>query len=161
MRPNLPPADIEAGTDAVTAVAAYRLLIADVYELAGTSRETSEVLAAERGQTAARWHVMSVVSEEPATVPAIARRLGQARQSVQRIVNELAAEGLVELADNPAHARSALVVLSPAGTSVTAELFDATEAGRARLLDRAGVSADALLAARATIRSVLDAFGTA
>src|SRR5215211_4299690 len=60
-------------------VEAYRLLIADVYELAGTSRRTSDRMAAEHGQTAARWHVLSVIADEPHGVPAIAHRLGHAR----------------------------------------------------------------------------------
>jgi hypothetical protein len=47
---------------------AYRLFIADVYELAGQSRRTSESLARELGQTAARWHVLSVLSR-PSRAP--------------------------------------------------------------------------------------------
>src|ERR1700757_2310208 len=52
----------------------YRLLMADVYELAGLSRRTSEAIARELGQTVARWHVLSVLSAGPCTVPAAARR---------------------------------------------------------------------------------------
>ncbi len=55
----------------------YRLLIADVYELAGQSRRTSESLARGLGQTAARWHVLSVLSDEPRSVATAARRLGR------------------------------------------------------------------------------------
>src|ERR1700755_3083959 len=51
----------------------YRLLMADVYELAGLSRRTSEAIARDLGQTAARWHVLSVLSAGPCTVPAAAR----------------------------------------------------------------------------------------
>lgn len=139
-------------------VAAYRLLIADVFELAGTSRRTSEQLAERLGQTAARWHVMSVVSGGPRTVPAIADRLGQVRQSVQRVVNDLVGEGLVELRPNPAHIRSPLVALTDDGRALTDRLFADSERNRADLLARAGVDAADLLAARATLRAVLDAF---
>jgi DNA-binding MarR family transcriptional regulator len=142
-------------------VAAYRLLIADVFELAGTSRRTSELLAESLGQTAARWHVMSVVSAEARTVPAIADRLGQVRQSVQRVVNDLVGEGLVELRANRAHVRSPLVALTGEGRRLTGRHFADSERNRADLLDRAGVDATDLLAARATLRSVLDAFGDA
>lgn len=137
----------------------YRLLMADVYALAGASRETSEQIARERGQTAARWHVMSVVSEEAFTVPAIARRLGLARQSVQRVVNDLAEAGLVTLEANPEHQRSPLVSLTDAGRDVLEELFRRSDAARTALLDRAGVSVTDLDEARGVIRSLLAAFG--
>jgi len=140
------------------AVAAYRLLIADVYELAGTSRRTSDRMAAAHGQTAARWHVLSVIADEPHGVPAIAHRLGHARPSVQRIVHDLEAAGLVELRPNPRHARSPLVALTPAGKETLDRLFAGSDGDRASLLARAGVSADELLAARATLRKVLAAF---
>jgi len=143
---------------AVDAVAAYRLLIADVYELAGTSRRTSERMAADLGQTAARWHVMSVVSDGARTVPAIAHRLGHARPSVQRIVHDLEAVGLVELRPNPLHARSPLVALTEPGAKTLERLFDDSARSRTELLARAGVSAGRLLEARETLRALLDAF---
>src|SRR5215470_14028883 len=96
-------------------IEAYRLLIADVYELAGLSRRLSDAEAAGCGATAAQWHVLSAVSEEPATVPAIAARLGLARQGVQRVVDDLLAEGRAASAANPAHRRSRLIGLTDAG----------------------------------------------
>ena len=47
---------------------AYRLLVAEVYELAGRSRRTSDALARAAGQSVARWHLMSVVSDGPRSV---------------------------------------------------------------------------------------------
>ena len=41
--------------------------------------------------------------------------MGLARQSVQRIVDELAEAGLVGFAPNPAHKRAKLVVMTPLG----------------------------------------------
>lgn len=137
---------------------AYRLLIADVYELAGSSRRSSERLAQLAGQTAARWHVMSVVSEEPFTVPAIARRLGLTRQGVQRVVHDLVEAGLARLEPNPDHARSPLVSLAPEGRHVLAELFARSAESRSELLDRAGVTVDDLAAARRVIRTVAASF---
>lgn len=139
-------------------LSAYRLLVADVYELAGASRASSEQIAGELGQTAARWHVMSVVSEDARNVPAIARRLGLARQSVQRVVNDLVAAGLVRLEDNPDHRRSPLVLLTRDGRAMLEELFRRSEEARATLLDRAGVSATDMDVARRVVRSLLAAF---
>ncbi|AYY13136.1 MarR family transcriptional regulator [Actinobacteria bacterium YIM 96077] len=137
---------------------AYRLLIADVFELAGRSRETSEQIARSLGQTAARWHVMSVVSEDALNVPTIARRLGLTRQSVQRIVNDLTDAGLVSLQPNPDHERSSLVALTEQGKHVMEELFRQSEASRTALLDRTGLSPDDLHDARRVVRQLLAAF---
>jgi hypothetical protein len=60
----------------------------------------------------ARWHVLSVVSGDACTVPFMARRLGLARQSVQRVVDALADDHLVALQVNPDHARSPLYALT-------------------------------------------------
>lgn len=140
------------------AVTAYRLLIADVYELAGNARRSSERMAAEVGQTAARWHVMSVISDGARTVPAIAHRLGHARPSVQRVVHDLRAAGLVELEPNPLHARSPLVSLTELGAKTLDRLIADSATERAERLEQAGVSAPELLAADETLRAVLRAF---
>src|SRR5262245_4339320 len=51
----------------------------------------------------------------PLTVPDIARMRPTSRQRMQRLANELAAEGLVEFTGNPRHRRSKLVRLTPRG----------------------------------------------
>src|SRR5215475_13889698 len=51
----------------------------------------------------------------PLTVPQIAQMRPTSRQRMQRLANELAAEGLVEFIDNPKHRRSKLVQLTPKG----------------------------------------------
>lgn len=53
--------------------------------------------------------------EGPATVPGIARARYVTRQHIQVLVNGLLNLKLVELQDNPAHRRSALVGLTPEG----------------------------------------------
>src|SRR5262245_15666153 len=51
----------------------------------------------------------------PLTVPQIAQMRPTSRQRMQRLANELAAEGLVKYIDNPKHRRSSLVKLTPKG----------------------------------------------
>lgn len=135
----------------------YRLLMADVYEVAGASRRSSEDLAVTTGQTAARWHVLSVVSEEALSVAASARRLGLARQSVQRVVNDLRADDLVHLQPDPADRRAPLVALTERGRAVFAELQATSERDRVRLLEASGLSASDLQQARSTLRALADA----
>ncbi|MFK5595875.1 MarR family winged helix-turn-helix transcriptional regulator [Methylobacterium sp. HMF5984] len=69
------------------------------------------------GLTSARWQVMGAIAyaDRPQPVAWLARDLGANRQNVQRIVNELAREGLLQFQDNPHHKRAQLVVLTEAG----------------------------------------------
>jgi DNA-binding MarR family transcriptional regulator len=139
----------------MTASEQYRLLMADVYELAGLSRRTSEAIAKEHGQTVARWHVLSVVSAGPCTVPAIARRLGLTRQGVQRVVSDLLAARLLRSAPNPDHARSPLLALTDRGQLVIEQLTHRSDAARGRLLQQAHITAEDLAAARTTLRALV------
>jgi DNA-binding MarR family transcriptional regulator len=58
----------------------------------------------------------------PLTVPQIAEMRPTSRQRMQRLADELAAEGLVEFIDNPKHRRSKLVRLTAKGEARYREL---------------------------------------
>src|ERR671922_191040 len=58
----------------------------------------------------------------PLTVPQIAEMRPTSRQRMQRLADELAAEGLVRFVDNPKHRRSKLVQLTPKGDARYREL---------------------------------------
>src|SRR5436190_5287694 len=58
----------------------------------------------------------------PLTVPQIAQMRPPSRQRMQRLSDELAAEGLVNFIDNPKHRRSKLVQLTPKGDARYREL---------------------------------------
>jgi DNA-binding MarR family transcriptional regulator len=58
----------------------------------------------------------------PLTVPQIAEMRPTSRQRMQRLADELAADGLVEFIDNPKHRRSKLVRLTPRGNTRYREL---------------------------------------
>src|SRR5688572_31016049 len=73
----------------------------------------------------------------PLTVPQIAEMRPTSRQRMQRLADELAAEGLVKFIDNPRHRRSKLVRLTPKGEARYREL-------NARLLSIASTMAGAL-----------------
>lgn len=136
---------------------AHRLLIAEVYELAGESRRSSETQTRELGQTAARWNVLSVVSDGPRTVASAARRLGLARQSVQRVVDDLVAAGQLERRGNPDHARAPLIALTPQGQATLDALVQRSDAGRQGMLERAELRQDELDHARGVLRKLLAA----
>ena len=84
-----------------------------IYRLNGHVLSIAEDLAGPVGLTGAWWQVLASVLREPMSVADIARFIGNSRQAVQRIADRLVEEGLVELHDNPAHARAKL--LAPTG----------------------------------------------
>lgn len=66
------------------------------------------------------WALMySLQIDGPQTVPALARKRPVARQRIQKIVDELSDDGLVEFTENPKHKRSKLVQLTGKGHSLT------------------------------------------
>lgn len=74
-------------------------------------------LVAPLGLTSARWQILGAIALADRSQPVawLARDLGANRQNVQRIVNDLAKEGLVEFQPNPHHRRAHLVVLTEKG----------------------------------------------
>lgn len=98
-------------------------LIMDVFRLNGRLLVAGDRLVAELGLTSARWQVLGAIaySERPESVAWHARTMGLHRQGIQRIVNELEAEGIVEFQSNPHHKRAHLVCLTAKGQ----QLFEA------------------------------------
>lgn len=100
--------------------------VLDLFRLASLMTAGGDRLVAGIGLTSARWQVLGAVvaAERPQPVAWLARDLGSSRQNVQRIVNDLEAEGLVGFASNPHHRRAQLVVLTDHGRSAFAAAMD-------------------------------------
>lgn len=92
-------------------------LILDLFRLNNQLIAAGDRLVADIGLTSARWKVLGTISDvgRPQPVAWLARDMGGNRQNVQRIVNDLVNEGLVELRPNPHHRRAPLVVLTEEG----------------------------------------------
>jgi DNA-binding MarR family transcriptional regulator len=94
---------------------AFSDLVVRLFRLNGLLAAEGETLARPTGQTTARWQVLAMVEDGPLTVAQIARTLGLARQSVQRVADALEEVGLVTYEDNPRHRRARLVTLTDEG----------------------------------------------
>jgi DNA-binding MarR family transcriptional regulator len=94
--------------------------ILETFRLNGRLLAAGDALVADLGLTSARWQALGAVAMAPSPLPVsfIARNMGLTRQTVQRTVNELEAQGLVRFAPNPHHRRAKLVVLTDAGQAV-------------------------------------------
>jgi DNA-binding MarR family transcriptional regulator len=127
---------------------AISLLAVRIFQLHGALTEIGDTLAAPAGQTTARWQVMAAVEDAPRSVAQIARSLGLARQSVQRIADLLEADGLTSYEDNPQHLRAKLMRLTSRGKAALRTIQTAQRAwadrvgavvGRRRLEDATAV----------------------
>jgi len=92
-------------------------LMLDLFRATGLILTAGDRLVAPLGLTSARWQILGAIAstERPQPVAWLARDLGANRQNVQRIVNDLNADGLVALETNPHHRRAQLVVLTDKG----------------------------------------------
>jgi DNA-binding MarR family transcriptional regulator len=93
-----------------------------VFRINGALIRAGEGISRPVGQSSARWQVLGR-AHEPQTVAAMARDLGHARQSVQRVADVLEREGLVAYKDNPHDRRARLVELTPAGREVLTAIY--------------------------------------
>lgn len=96
-------------------VATLTELILETFQLNGRLLAAGDRLTAPLGLTSARWQALGALGAGPLPVAQIARNMGLSRQSVQRTVDLLADEGLVEFAANPNHRRAKLVALTAEG----------------------------------------------
>ena len=80
-------------------------LILETFRCNGRLLAAGDRLVAKLGLTSARWQVLGAIAYSPTPEPVarLARNMGLHRQGVQRIVNELEKEGLVEFRPNPHH----------------------------------------------------------
>ncbi|WP_246723542.1 MarR family transcriptional regulator [Rhizobium sp. ARZ01] len=97
-----------------------------VFRANGALIAAGDLLTAPFGLSSARWQVMGAVALAglPLTVPQIARNMGLTRQAVQRLIDELARQGMIAVEDNPHHKRSRLVRLTVPGENAYAAIID-------------------------------------
>lgn len=74
-------------------------------------------------QGAGSWGLLRMLKTEgPQTVPDVARARSVSRQYIQKLANELIAEGWVAMDDNPLHKKSRLMVLTDQGEAKFEEM---------------------------------------
>jgi DNA-binding MarR family transcriptional regulator len=124
--------------------AAVTDLVLEVFRLNGRLIAAGDALVGRIGLTSARWQVLGAIAlqAQPLPVVRIADAMGLTRQSVQRIVDALAQDGLVAFRDNPHHKRAKLVALTAKGDALFRSAMRLQKPWAARLaarLDRASL----------------------
>ena len=106
-------------TDASSTPVGARLtrLILELFALNNRLLATGDRLVSSLGLTSARWQVLGCIIESPRPQPVawLARDMSANRQNIQRIVHDLAGDGLVRFEANPHHRRAQLVVQTEKG----------------------------------------------
>ena len=113
---------------------AFSEVVVQVLYLNGLLTAVGDELASASGQSTARWRVLAAFEAQPRTVASAAAALGLTRQSVQRVANELGADGLTRTQANPADRRADLIELTSDGKKTLA----AIQKTQARWADRLG-----------------------
>lgn len=102
-----------------TATTRLTQLILEVFTLNNRLLTSGDRLVGQLGLSSTRWQVLGFIIENERTQPVawIAREMGAYRQNIQRIVNELVVDGLLQFAPNPHHRRAHLVVPTDKGVA--------------------------------------------
>jgi DNA-binding MarR family transcriptional regulator len=133
---------------------AWTDLVLEVFRLNGALLTTGDDLVGDLGLTSARWQVLGAMALSPVPLPVarIARNMGLTRQAVQRLVDDMRAEGLVRLEPNPHHRRAMLVVTTDTGDAV----YRAASERQERWADAltSGLQAETFEAASALLREM-------
>ncbi len=129
-------------------------LILETFRLNGCLLAAGDALVADVGLTSARWQVLGAIALAPAPQPVahLARSMGLTRQAVQRLVNEMAADGHLRLAPNPHHQRAKLVLLTAQGEAAYAAAAKRQKPWARRLGE--GLSARQIEATAAILRTL-------
>lgn len=102
-----------------------------LHELIGATRSLAEALKSAARQlheqsglsVPERALLLELRKSGPLTVPDLARRRGVSRQFIQNTINPLLAQGTVVAEPNPAHRRSKLMGLTPAGVELIRQVM--------------------------------------
>ena len=113
-------------------------IVLNVFKLNGYFLKAADCLTKDSELTSARWQVLGTVLHEQHPVAAIARSMGLARQSVQRIADILVAEGLAEYLPNPAHRRAKLLSSTDRGLNSIKKIRPKVVAWAGRVNDLIG-----------------------
>lgn len=92
-------------------------IVLNVFKLSGLLIIEGDNITDEFGLSSARWKVLGALSfsPNPMTVSQIANAMGQTRQGVQRLVNEMRDDGFLIFQDNPNHKRAKIIALTAKG----------------------------------------------
>lgn len=102
----------------------FTKVVLEIFKIEGMLNSEGDKLTKEFGLTSSRWKIIGAVemSTEPLTVPQIGRTMGQSRQAVQRLVDIMTKDGLLQQINNPNHKRAKYIELTPKAIEIYSKL---------------------------------------
>ena len=98
----------------------FTQIVLELFKLNGLLVAEGDQITKEHALSSARWKILGALalSPHPMTVPQIANKMGQTRQSVQRLADAMQKDGFLDYQENPYHKRAKLVVISNKGEKI-------------------------------------------
>lgn len=98
----------------------------EIFKVEGMLSTEGDSLTKEFGLTSSRWKILGAISmaQIPVTVPQIAREMGQSRQAVQRLVDVMSKDGLLQSIDNPNHKRAKYINMTAKAENIYKQLHN-------------------------------------
>jgi len=100
----------------------------EIFHINGLLMRSGDILTRSIDQSSARWQILGRIGYKPQTVAQIARDMGHARQSVQRVTDLLVNEALAVYKNHATDQRTKLVELTPKGEEVLHAIYAQYEA---------------------------------
>ncbi len=119
---------------------AFTELVLETFRFNGRLLAAGDHLSKPFGLTSSRWQVLGAIEGQSQSVAQIARKMGLARQNVQRLANVLEQEGIVEYSPNPDHRRAKLVCLTDRGRKTVRDLAGRQESWANKIASRVSPS---------------------
>ncbi len=118
-----------AGNAEIAGAAQFKALTQATFRLNNLLTAERDRLVADMGLTSARWQVLEAVGQQSAPVSAahVARQLQVSRQAVQRVLNDLAQQGVVQLTPDSGDRRAQCVAITQPGATMLLELARRSE----------------------------------
>lgn len=95
-----------------------------IFQMNGLLMRSGDLITRSINQSSARWQVLGRIGHGTQTVAQIARDMGLARQSVQRIADLLTAEALTVYTVHPNDQRTKLIAITEKGKEILAAIYE-------------------------------------
>jgi|HubBroStandDraft_1064217.scaffolds.fasta_scaffold43307_4 DNA-binding MarR family transcriptional regulator len=139
---------------------AFTNLIFETFRLNGRLLLAGDRLARPLVLTSSRWQVLGAIEDQPSSVAEIARKMGLARQNVQRLADALRKQGLIDYAPNPKHLRAKLVCLTTRGARAVQLLGERQVQWANRIVSKVGSEEiEAALSTMSKLRALVETDG--
>jgi len=118
----------------------FKALTQAAFRLSNLLTAERDRLVADMGLTSARWQLLETLGQHSASVSAahIARQLQISRQAVQRVLNDLAKQGLIEFTTDSGDRRAQVVSITQTGSHALKELDMRSQALRQKISEDHG-----------------------